>query len=363
MARNRFISTFLLWPLSKIYGAIVYVRNRMFDMGILKQEEFDIPIITVGNIAVGGTGKTPHTEYIISTLCEKYNIGVLSRGYKRHTKGFVLADSKKTPYNIGDEPYQIFKKFGDTVMVAVCENRCEGIRELAKLNPGLNLIILDDAFQHRYVKPKVSIVLTEYNRPVYNDKMMPLGRLREPMHALNRADMVVVTKCVEDMKPIDYRVFTKNLNLYPYQKLFFSRYIYGDLVPLFPRETNYIPNLDWLTKVDGLLALSGIANPRPFVKHIRKYKPTIKVKNFGDHHDFSDEDIKLIDERFKQLKGERKYIITTEKDAVRIISNPKFPQHLKSLIFYVPIRVQFIEHDSLSFEVELNKQIKAKKGL
>ena len=224
MAQNKVLSALLLWPLSRIYGAVISVRNLLFEIGILKQTSFDVPVIVVGNIAVGGTGKTPHTEYIINLLHSHYNIGVLSRGYKRKTKGYFLATDNVTPSQIGDEPYQMYRKFGQYVTIAVCENRCQGIRNMLASNPNINLIILDDAFQHRYVKPKFSIVLTEFSRPIYNDHLMPLGRLREPIHSLNRADIVIVTKCPEGMKPIEYREFKNNLNLYPYQNLYFSTY-------------------------------------------------------------------------------------------------------------------------------------------
>lgn len=360
MARNRFLSAFLLWPLSRIYGSVVYVRNRMFDLGILKQQEFDIPVVVVGNIAVGGTGKTPHTEYIIDILHEQFHIGVLSRGYKRHTKGFIHATKTSTPVEIGDEPYQMYQKYGEKAIFAVCENRCEGITKMREINPLINLIILDDAFQHRYVKPKVSIILTEFNRPIFHDKLMPLGRLRESAHAINRADMVIVTKCPEDMKPIDYRIFKNNLNLYPYQKLFFSKYNYGNPTPVFPDDVTYIPQLDWLTKNDSILILSGIANPRPLVKFIKRSKATVKVKLFDDHHNYNSADFSILDERFSALSGSKKYILTTEKDAVRLANNPEYPKHLRTITFYIPIKVQFMSQNDSSFELELHKMITKK---
>ena len=170
MAQNKLISTLIFLPLSKLYGFGVGVRNLMFKWQILKQKEFQVPVVVVGNIGVGGTGKTPHTEYIINLLRYKYHVGVLSRGYKRSTKGFVLATRRSTPLDIGDEPYQIYQKFGREITVAVCEDRCHGIEEMLRLDPRINLIILDDAFQHRYVKPTLSIVLTEFNNPIFYDK-------------------------------------------------------------------------------------------------------------------------------------------------------------------------------------------------
>lgn len=213
MRHNKFVDNALLRPMSWIYGAAVKARNRFFDWGVLKQRRFDVPVVVIGNIAVGGTGKTPHTEYVIELLKNEYRIGVLSRGYKRHTRGFVIANRRSTPWDIGDEPYQIFQKYGNEVKVAVCESRCKGIDELLKIDPAIDLILLDDAFQHRYVAPKAAIVLTEWNRPVYNDDLMPLGRLREPQGALLRSDVVVVTKCPREIRSLDVRLIYEHLGL------------------------------------------------------------------------------------------------------------------------------------------------------
>lgn len=235
-----------------------YVRNKMFDWKILRQHKFDVPVIVVGNIAVGGTGKTPHAEYIIESLRNTYHVAFLSRGYKRRTKGFVLATSKSAPRDIGDEAYQVYHKFGGDVTVAVCENRVQGIQELLSIDSGINMLVLDDAFQHRYVKPTVAVVVTEYNRPLFADSLLPYGRLRESARGLNRADLVIVSKCPEKLTPMDYRIFSKNLNLFPYQSLFYSRYSYQPLRPVFPDAVRRIPYLDWLGQNDSVLALAGI---------------------------------------------------------------------------------------------------------
>ncbi len=338
---HKLLPKYILTPISKLYGLGVALRNRLFDWGILKQQEFDIPIIVVGNLAIGGTGKTPHTEFIINELKHIYNIGVISRGYKRKTKGFVYATNKSTPNDIGDEPYQIFHKFDGNIPVAVCENRCKGINELLNINKEINLIILDDAFQHRYVKPTVSILLTEFHRPVFYDNLLPLGNLREPIDALNRADIIVVTKCPEQIKPMESRIFTNKLKTFPYQHVAFSRFNYGQLVPLFPEKTFNIPFLDWLNNDDVVLAVSGIGNPRPFVKQLKKYNFKLKISAFPDHHNFSSKDIDMILRRFKSFDAHKKYIITTEKDAVRLANNPYFPQELMPYIYYLPIAVEF----------------------
>ena len=217
----------LLTPFSWGYGAGVWLRNTAFNIGLLPQEEFDVPVVSVGNITVGGTGKTPHVEYIIEALYRRYHVAVLSRGYKRKTKGFILASNNMTPRDIGDEPYQIYRKYGGLITLAVCEKRRKGIRELMRIDPDINLILLDDGFQHRYVKPKVNVVLVDYNRPPYDDRLMPLGTLREPAERLLRCDIVVVTKCPTDLTAMDIRMMKKNLDLFPSQSLFFSNIRYG----------------------------------------------------------------------------------------------------------------------------------------
>lgn len=334
------------------------VRSKMFEYGMLKQQEFNVPVVVVGNIAMGGTGKTPHVEYIVESLLGKYNIGVLSRGYKRATSGFVLATPQSRPEDIGDESYQIYRKFGPEITVAVCEKRVDGIRKMLEINPAINMIILDDAFQHRYVKPAVSVVLTEYNRPVFNDKLLPYGRLREPKSALNRADIVVVTKCPPDMKPMQYRIFKENLNLFPYQKLYFSRFNYGHLVPVFPDEVEETPALTSLTHDSSLLVVTGVANPKPFSRYLRRHKAKVKLRRFSDHHNFTSADMESIEQQFNQLPGSRKYIITTEKDAVRLLNSPYFPHHLKKYIFYIPIKVEFIEQGDSDFTLGIEKTIR-----
>ncbi len=358
--RSPILSTCVLLPLSKIYGAVTFLRNKLFDWGILKETEFDVPVVVVGNIAMGGTGKTPHVEHLISALANEYTIGVISRGYKRKTKGFVLASNTSTPGDIGDEPYQIYKKFSRAITLAVCEKRVVGIREIMNLNPTLNLILLDDAFQHRYVKPSIAVVLTEYNRPVFNDKIFPLGRLRESIMALNRADAVVVTKCPDDVKPMDIRLMRGNLNLFPSQKLYFSRYVHGNLVSVFPESSHYVPYLDWLTDRDSVLVVTGIARPRPFVKYLKTFPAKMKVIHFADHHNFDRTDLNLIATKFKELKGEKRLIITTEKDAVRLSNNPYFPSALKENVFYIPIEVEFMSYSDGDFCSDINQLIKEK---
>lgn len=358
MTFRKFISKAVLLPCSKLYGAVTYMRNQFFEWKLLPQHEFDVPVVVVGNLAVGGTGKTPHTEYIVEALRHNYHIAVLSRGYKRATKGFVLATPFTKARDIGDESFQMYQKFRQQVTVAVCEDRVYGIRELRRLDPDINLIILDDAFQHRYVKPAVSIVITEYNRPLYEDKMLPYGRLREPIRGINRADMVVVSKCPEQMRDLDYALFKKNLGLFPYQEIFFSRYAYQQLVPLFPDQSKSVPCLEWMDQQDSILAVAGIDNPRPFIRYLKSFMPRVRVNIFSDHHNFTRKDLEMLQKRFTTMKGRNRILITTEKDAVRMASSPYFPPELRAVTYYLPVKVNFIAHGDKNFEATLTKLIR-----
>ena len=341
MKQRSLLSKLVLLPCSKIYGGITYLRNKAFDWQILKETDFDVPVITVGNIAVGGTGKTPHVEYLVNSFKRSRKVAVLSRGYKRKTKGFIIAGRTSTPSDIGDESYQIYHKFNGEVTVAVCEDRVFGIRELLRLNPDIEMVILDDAFQHRYVKPTVSVVITEYNHPLAHDSMLPYGRLREPARGINRADIVVVAKCPPQMTPWDYRERVKDYDLFPSQHLFFSHFAYQPLQPVFPDVATTVPYLDWLTAGDTLLAVAGIGNPRPFVRHLKGFAAKVKVDIFADHHQYTKKDIEYLLGRFRQLKGKQRMIVTTEKDAVLLAANPYFPHELKAHTFFLPIEVQF----------------------
>lgn len=359
MPRNKLLSNLVLLPLSKIYGLVVAVRNQLFERNVLKQTRFDIPVVVVGNIAVGGTGKTPHVEYITSLLRESFNVGVLSRGYRRKTKGFILASRRSTPDDIGDEPYQIFQKYGHDVTVAVCESRVEGINKMREVNGSINMMVLDDAFQHRYVKPAVSVVLTEYSRPVFADALLPYGRLREPASAVNRADIVIVTKCPGNMTPMEYRMFKENLSLFPYQKLFFSRYLYGHLVPVFPEVCKSVPFLEWLTENDSILIVTGIANPRPFVRHIRRFKAKVRLIRFPDHAAYNHAEMEAISRKFDNMNGNKRLVLTTEKDAVKLAHSPYFPHKLKNITYYMPVSVDFVgtQPDEPTFDATLRKLI------
>lgn len=334
-----------LYPVSFLYGAGVVLRNKLFDWGYLPSKSFNVPVICIGNIAVGGTGKTPHTEYLIKLLQHKFQVAVLSRGYKRRTKGYVLSTPKNDARSIGDEPYQIKSKFPN-IRVAVDEDRCHGIEQLLALNnPPVEVILLDDAFQHRYVKAGFNILLTDYNRLFCDDTLLPAGRLREPVQGKNRAQIVIVTKCPRDIKPIDFNIIAKRLNLFPYQMLFFSSFRYGNLQPVFPDITGKAQReLSSLQTDEQILLLTGIASPATIIQELERHTSNIDLLSFDDHHNFNHHDMQLIKERFHKLKGEQRLIITTEKDATRLVHHPALDKELKKYIYALPIEVEILQN-------------------
>ena len=347
--------TFWLWPFSFLYGIGVFIRNQLFDWGIKKEKVFPVPVICVGNLAVGGTGKTPHVEYLVRLLKDKYRIAVVSRGYKRSSKGFILATKEHTCKEIGDEPYQIFHKYPE-ILVAVDGNRCRAIDKLLSLpdTKKPQVILLDDAYQHRYVKPSFSILLTDYGRMFYNDRLLPVGRLREPISGCERADAVIVTKTPRDLKPIEYRITETNMQLKAHQQIFFSYVEYDRICSLqsADRTLPFIPTSD-----DVVLVVSGIANPKYFVSEVRKSEWQVEEMIFSDHHDFKESDIRTITQSFQRLKGRNKIILTTEKDAVLLLHNKYVTEELKGCIYYLPISISFSEEEKDSFDNMILKHI------
>ena len=338
-----------LLPLSFLYGMGVRFRNMLFDTGILESRSFPIPVISVGNITVGGAGKTPHVEYLIRLLCETKRVSVLSRGYKRRTKGYLLASSSSTSLELGDEPYQMYLKYGRQVHVAVSANRCEGIERLCSdpETKDTDVILLDDAFQHRYVKPGVNILLVDYHRLIVYDKLLPAGRLREPKDGKRRADIVIVTKCPPDLRPMDFRVITKALNLYPYQKLFFTTIEYGALIPLFSNSRSLA--LSEITSDYEVLVLSGIASPQHLLCDIQKHTENVIPMTFRDHHLFTPKDIARINNTFDSLSSKR-IIITTEKDAARLVGLDGLSDDVRNHIYALPIKTTFLLEQQEQFD-------------
>lgn len=327
-----------LLPFSWIYGSIVRFRNRLFDMGLKKSKSFSIPIISVGNITVGGSGKTPHVEYLIRLLHDKAKIAVLSRGYKRKSHGYVLAEESTTMPEIGDEPFQMHQKFSD-IYVAVDAKRARGIENLQndEATKDVDVVLLDDAFQHRYVKPGINILLVDYHRLIIYDKMLPAGRLREPLSGKNRADIVIITKCPKDLKPMEFRVLTKAMDLYPFQKLYFTSIDYDTPKGVF--EEKQI-ELDKLQDYHVLL-LTGIASPKQMEHDLKPMTKDITNLSFGDHHSFKGKDIDRINDAFESMP-EPRIIITTEKDAVRLRETEGLYEKVKSNMYELPIKVSFM---------------------
>ena len=327
-----------LLPFSWIYGSIVRFRNWLFDMGLKKSKSFSIPIISVGNITVGGSGKTPHVEYLIRLLHDKAKIAVLSRGYKRKSHGYVLAEESTTMPEIGDEPFQMHQKFSD-IYVAVDAKRARGIENLQndEATKDVDVVLLDDAFQHRYVKPGINILLVDYHRLIIYDKMLPAGRLREPLSGKNRADIVIITKCPKDLKPMEFRVLTKAMDLYPFQKLYFTSINYDTPKGVF--EEKQI-ELDKLQDYHVLL-LTGIASPKQMEHDLKPMTKDITNLSFGDHHSFKGKDIDRINDAFESMP-EPRIIITTEKDAVRLRETEGLYEKVKSNMYELPIKVSFM---------------------
>ena len=337
-----------LLPFSWFYGFGVGFRNMLFEMGILKSRSYTVPVISVGNITVGGTGKTPHVEYLIRLLKDKVNVAVLSRGYKRKSHGFVLADAETPMKMIGDEPYQMKQKFPD-ITVAVDSKRTRGIDHLIGGEAGkdIDVVLLDDAFQHRYVKPGINILLVDYHRLIIYDELLPAGRLREPVKSKDRADIVIITKCPWNLKPMEFRVITKAMKLYPYQQLFFSTHEYEMPIAVFPEEQGKLgasETLDSLAslKDKNVLLLTGIGSPEQMKHDMEQMTDHVTPLTFRDHHDFKQKDIVAINEAFAALP-EPKVIITTEKDATRLAVLEELSSEVKQHLYKLPIYIQIMQ--------------------
>ena len=330
-----------LLPLSWFYGLGVGFRNLLFEMGILKSRSFNVPVISVGNITVGGTGKTPHVEYLIRLLKDRAKVAVLSRGYKRMSHGFVLADKNTTVNDIGDEPYQMKTKFPD-ITVAVDRKRTRGIDKLTSGEQvkDTDVILLDDAFQHRYVKPGINILLVDYHRLIIYDALLPAGRLREPVKSKNRADIVIVTKCPKDLKPMEFRVITKAMKLYPYQQLFFSTHEFESLRPVFTGDPVQ-PELSKALADKNVMLLTGIASPEQMQAELQGYTKNVTPLSFSDHHAFMKKDVEQINETFSSLPSP-KLIITTEKDETRLLQVEGLSKEVKSHLYVLPIKIQIL---------------------
>lgn len=351
-----------LSPFSFLYGIGIRFRNKLFDWGILHSKSYNIPIISIGNITVGGTGKTPHTEYLIKLLSKEFKVSVLSRGYKRKSKGFHLV-KKNTPVTIsGDEPYQMKQKFPNIYM-AVDKNRCHGIEMLSQeeVAPGTEVILLDDAYQHRYVQPGISILLIDYHRLISNDVLLPAGRLREPVSGKRRANIVIITKCPDNIKPMEYRILSKQMNLYPYQQLYFSTLKYKKLIPVFSEYNIKEYPLSSLIPENHILLFTGIATPNRILQDLRKYTPHIETLIFNDHHFFKKRDVDLLKNKFDNIKNTKKIILTTEKDATRLLSLSYLDETIKKNIYMLPIEIEFLQNQQDIFNQNIIDYVRKNK--
>ncbi len=334
----------LLAPFSFLYGAIVTFRNFLFDVGILPSVSYPIPVICVGNISVGGTGKTPHVEYIIDLLKDDYRIAVLTRGYRRKTSGMVIATASSSVREIGDEPLQMRLKYPN-ITIVVDGNRRRAMSYLMSLpeEERPEVVIMDDGFQHRYIKPSYSILLIDINRPISSDHFMPLGSLRERTSARYRANMVIMTKKPKTFHPIDQKLFERKLNLYKYQHLYFSGIKYQNPSLLNNLGLDKYDDATKLNKQSKVVVISGIAAPESFILKLKESYTYIEQKIFSDHHNFSKKEIQQLNKLYLSLKESYKdeiYFICTEKDAVRLFSiKDKLDRELLNHFYYLPIKI------------------------
>ena len=335
----------ILFPIACLYGLVVGIRNKLFDWKILPSKRFTIPVISVGNLSAGGTGKTPHTEYLVGLLKSNHKVAILSRGYRRKTRGFILVTPEHKQVDIGDEPMQYLKKFPDVVL-AVDEDRRRGITKILAERPDTQVILLDDAFQHRYVKPGKSIILTDYHHLYVHDYLLPTGMLREWTTGASRADFIIVTKTPKVFSPITRRNLVKELKPKKHQRLFYSYVAYDLPVPL-NLCSNQKPAA---SKYNYIIMVAGVANSYPFQEYLRGLCNELIVIDFHDHHQYTVEDLEKISREYQAIISKDKVIFTTEKDATRL-DREEFSTYLDVLpVYYVPIRIKFHDCDEVRFD-------------
>ncbi len=319
----------LLYPFAGLYWLITFIRNKLFDWGIFRSKNYDRPVIAVGNLSVGGTGKSPFVIYLIGLLKDHFLIGIMSRGYGRKTQGYHFANYETSFEDIGDEPMLFFERFRNRIVVGVDEKRVAGINNLIKdFNP--DIFILDDAYQHRYVKAGMYILLTDYSLPYYKDYLLPLGRLREGRYGARRAQIVVVTKCPDEITEEDKKLIERKLRLQPHQSLFFSKIIYEKRVISY----NFSLAVEEITNYHILL-VTGIAKIEDILHFTEQKFASVTHLKYKDHHNFSEADIEEIEQTYQSIKGDS-IILTTEKDYMRL----KHFQQLRNNLFYLPINIE-----------------------
>lgn len=342
---------FMLAPLAALYKTGVTFRHFLFDRGILKSERFKIPIICIGNITVGGTGKTPMAEMVISYMSQHHKVALISRGYGRKTKGYLEVTPDSHYRKVGDEPLQIKQKFPG-ITVAVCEKRTEGIRRIQQEHPEVDLIIMDDGFQHRYVEPRVNIIMIDATRPVHHDRMLPQGSLRDLPEQLYRAHYFIVTKCPDPMVALDRSILKKQLVQYAYQSIYFTRYESFGPKPIFAQEGRRKS----FPAQQEVIALSGIGNPKPFLKTLNERYKVVEEVTLDDHHVYKIRDVNRLAALIKAHP--EAVIITTEKDAVKLSNRAKIPETLRHKLYYLPINITFIGDSATDFLQKLEDDVR-----
>lgn len=334
----------LLLPIALLYHIVLSIRHKLYDWHILKSKRFEKPVICVGNLNLGGTGKTPHTEYLIRLLKNDYCVATLSRGYGRRTKGFKLAETSSTYNDLGDEPLLYFKKYPG-IQVAVDEDRVDGVTHLFG-EQGVEVVLLDDAFQHRSISAGLNILLTEYQRLYMDDYLFPAGTLRDVRSAAKRAHIIVISKAPKDLSEQEKQQITDKLNTSKNQKVFFSYLEHAALQPLNEAAKAFSPE-----EADGAFAFCGIDNPKPFVEELKKRYHTVDFLPFGDHHAYKENDMKAVLDWFEKLDGEKKIIVTTEKDAARLTNSPYLCQFERTPLYDLPVTVRFHEEEKFNEEI------------
>lgn len=345
-----FIVRVLLLPISFLYGVITFFRNTLFNTGLFKSKPFNTFSISVGNITMGGTGKSPHIEYLIRLLKDSKKIATLSRGYKRESTGFVLADKNSTYRDIGDEPMQFHSNFKD-VSVAVDENRRRGIESLEKIITP-DIILLDDCFQHRWVKPSLNIVLLDYSTVGDKQFMLPSGELREWKTGIQRADIIVVSKSPNIYSPIENRRITELINPKPHQKIFFSYISYKEIIPFNSKAKQLFEEENFDIKDFKVNVFAGIAKIGPMIDHLQIISKDVILSEFYDHYAFEPADIVGITNQFKEIISSDKILMTTEKDSMRLKDERIYPLLEEFPVFYLPIEIKFhkTHEDEITFD-------------
>jgi tetraacyldisaccharide 4'-kinase len=335
------ILKYLTLPFALLYGLIIWVRNKLYDAGWSSSLRFSTPIINVGNLSVGGTGKTPHIAYLIELLQNNYHLATLSRGYKRRSKGFIIADNTSSAFNIGDEPMQYHITYPN-ISVCVGEDRIMAIPTLLQRRADIQAILMDDAFQHRSIQAGLNILITPINKLYTNDYILPFGRLREFKSGAKRAEIIIVSKCDKNINDKEKEKVINELKPLTHQKVYFSYLQYLPTYNLFTQQTISILN-------KYVIAVAGIANPTSMLNYIKSIVSNVHLLNYPDHHYFSERDLLEIKETYNNIQQENKIIVTTEKDATRLLLHQNYFEQNNITIAVLPIKVKFVGKDEHAF--------------